>query len=306
MDVALFAVPSVAACLVVAAINQYLYGSPLSSGYEPFRALYDVANVLPNLEHYPRWLLQTQTPFICLAFAAPWLTRREPVILLLAFIAVTFLCYVFYVAFGRDEWTYLRFLLPAFPALLVLATASTIELARRLVPSSRAACPERSRGAAFASAVCVAVCAALLSIAAGRGVFNVRTVERRYLDVGRHIAALLPANSIFFAKAHAGSIRHYSGRLTIHYDWLERPWLDQAVSELRARGYHPFFALEEQEEPAFRERFGEMNQLGRLDWPPAAERREPVRVKIYDPADRERHVRGEPIVTRAIERARGF
>jgi hypothetical protein len=105
---------------------------------------------------------------------------------------------------------------------------------------------------------------------------------------------------------HVGSIRHYSGRLTIHYEWLERRWLDQAVSELRARGYHPFFALEEEEETAFRERFGEMNQLGRLDWPPAAERREHVRVKIYDPADRERHLRGESIVTRSIERARGF
>jgi len=219
--------------------------------------------------------------------------------LLLAFMAVTFFCYVFYVAFGRDEWTYLRFLLPAFPALLVLAAASTVELTRRLVSHARAS-------AAIAAAIGLAVSAVLLRISVERGVFDVRNTERRYVDVGRHIAALLPANSIFFAKVHAGSIRHYSGRLTIEYEWLERPWLDEAVSELRRRGYHPFFALEDDEETAFRERFGPMNLLGRLDWPPAAERREDVRVKLYDPADRERHLRGEPIVTRAIERARGY
>src|SRR5207253_535597 len=63
---ALFTVPAAAACLVVAAINHDLYGSALSSGYEPFRSQYDVANVVPNLGRYPRWLLQTETPFICL------------------------------------------------------------------------------------------------------------------------------------------------------------------------------------------------------------------------------------------------
>jgi hypothetical protein len=44
--------------------------------------------------------------------------------------------------------------------------------------------------------------------------------------------------------------------------------------------------------------------LGRLDWPAAAERREPIRVRIYDPADRERFQRGEMIPTQTIERAR--
>jgi hypothetical protein len=37
-----------------------------------------------------------------------------------------------------------------------------------------------------------------------------------------------------------------------------------------------------------------------------AERSEPVRVKIFDPADRVRFARGETIVTRPIERARGW
>jgi len=50
----------------------------------------------------------------------------------------------------------------------------------------------------------------------------------------------------------------------------------------------------------FRDRFAEMNALGRLDWPPIAERREPIQVRIYDPADRARFQRGERIETGAI------
>jgi len=58
--------------------------------------------------------------------------------------------------------------------------------------------------------------------------------------------------------------------------------------------------VEADEERLFRERFAEMNVLGRLDWPPVAERREPIPVRIYDPADRERMQRGERIETRTI------
>jgi hypothetical protein len=47
------------------------------------------------------------------------------------------------------------------------------------------------------------------------------------------------------------------------------------------------------EEPQFKERFsGE--RLGALDWPPFAE---VDGVKLYDPDDYDRHLRGERIVT---------
>ena len=70
--------------------------------------------------------------------------------------------------------------------------------------------------------------------------------------------------------------------------------------ELTVRGYHPFIVVEAEEEPGFRERFGALNALGTLDWPPMAERFDPVRVRIYDPLDRDRFRRGERITTRPI------
>ena len=308
---ALFAVPVAGGCLAVAAINGQLYGSPFSSGYEPLSVLYRLANAGPNLDRYPRWLMQTQTPFICTALAAPMFARtgserRETaplaaghVALLLTFAAAVLLSYLFYTPYGRDEWTYLRFLLPAYPALLVLAVAVTIETARRVIPRERAA-------TVAASAVCIALSGWLAHESIRRGALMARLVERRYADVGKYIEAMMPSNGVFIASLHAGSIRYYSGRLTMSYDRLERRWLDEAVKELSARGYHPFIALEDGEVAAFRERFGGLNRLALLDWPPLAERSEPVRVRIYDPADRERFQRGETIRTRSIERARGW
>jgi hypothetical protein len=309
VPLALFAAAAVPGCMAVAAINYHLYGSPLLSGYEPFDVLYAWANAGPNLDRYPRWLIETQTPFICLALAAFLFTRartdrREPpplaldhVVLLLIFSAAVFLSYLFYRPFGREEWTYLRFLLPAYPPLLVLAVAVTVETLRRVMA------PDRTQIAA-ALIVCASVVGWQARESVRRGALAAGLIERRYLDVGRYVEAALPSNSVLISNLHAGSIRYYSGRLTLSYERLQPRWLDDAVAELRARGFHPFIAVEVDEEASFRERFESLNALGRLDWPAAAERREPIRVRIYDPADRERFQRGETIPTQTIERAR--
>jgi hypothetical protein len=217
----------------------------------------------------------------------------DRVVLLLSVAAVVWLSYLFYLPFGRDEWTYLRFLLPAYPPLLVLSVAVTIEALGFAIAQDRAR-------TATAVVVCVALAGWLARTALERGALMARLVERRYVDVGRYIDVTLPSNGVFIAGVHAGSIRYYSGRLTLNYDRLQPRWLDDAVAELRSRGLHPFIAVEADEERLFRERFAEMNVLGRLDWPPAAERREPIPVRIYDPADRERMQRGERIETGTI------
>jgi hypothetical protein len=63
-------------------------------------------------------------------------------------------------------------------------------------------------------------------------------------------------------------------------------------------------ALEVAEIPSFQARFAEQNVSGRLDWPPMASRSETVQVQIFDPADRERHLRGEQVTTGTIVRVR--
>jgi hypothetical protein len=253
--------------------------------------------------------MQTQTPFIALALAAPLFSRGggsrrasgplqpDRVAVLMSFAAVVMLSYLFYRPYGREEWEYLRFLLPAYPPLLVLAVAVTVETFHAVI--ARVAVRT-----AAALTVCILLAAWQARTSVERGALAARLVDRRYVDVGRYVDVVLPSNSVVIASLHAGSIRYYSGRQTLNYDHLEPRWLDEAVAELRKRGSHPFIALEEGEMPSFRERFEEVNVLGRLDWPPMAERSEPIRVRIYDPADRERSRRGETVETRTIPLAR--
>jgi hypothetical protein len=277
-------------CIAVAVINAHLYGSALRSGYAQLHTLYAWSNAGPNLDRYPRWFVSSETPFMCLALAAPWLQARNRVgvKLLLAFAVVVFVSYLFYIPFGRDDVAYLRFLLPAYPALLVLSVGAAIELAMRFGVW---------RAALTIAGVCTIVALVNVRTAAARHVLALRDHESRYVDLGRYVAQAMPQNALFVSGLHCGSIRYYSGRLTLRYDLLQPGWLDEAIRTLRSRGYHPYIALEEGEEPDFRQQFEPFSALARLDWPPAAERREPVRVRIYDPADRARFLAGEGIVT---------
>src|SRR4029453_12176042 len=49
-------------CLLVAWLNDRLYGTPLASGYGNLSYLFSLPNVAINLRQYGGWLIETQTP----------------------------------------------------------------------------------------------------------------------------------------------------------------------------------------------------------------------------------------------------
>ncbi|HVH26523.1 MAG TPA: hypothetical protein VM818_07190 [Vicinamibacterales bacterium] len=276
----LFAVGVVAGCSAVASINARFFGSPWVSGYGSLGSVFVSQNLLPNLALYPRWLIQTETPVIFLAFLAPFLVKpadRAVVVMWSAFIAAVFGSYVFFRVF--DGWIWLRYLLPAFPPLLVLMSVALTALMARL--------PGRARMLAT-----VAVVGALswhgVRFALDEQVFDFRTGEQKVVAIGEYVARALPERAAVISMHHSGSVRYYSGRLTVRYDYIPDEQLDSVVNELRRLGYHPYFVLEEWEEPNFRARFHEHSALAALDWSPVAWLDHSTRVRIYDPADRDK------------------
>ena len=100
--------------------NNGLYGSPFRTGYGQLGHLFSLSAFSVNASRYFSWFVETHTPFALLAFAAPFLVAREKrgdVALAIGLILATCAIYFFYTPF--DEWSYLRFLLPAI-ALMVL------------------------------------------------------------------------------------------------------------------------------------------------------------------------------------------
>jgi hypothetical protein len=278
----------------IAAIQNAMYGSPFRSGYGDLESLFGLSHILPNLQRYPAWLLRTETPFVLLAIAAPLALRgeaRRVAWWLLAFAGAVFACYIPYQIF--DAWWYLRFVLPAYPPLLALSSA--------VLFSALARFPIRLRAAVTAV---LAITLALLHLAAAMdgAVFRLRDLERRFRDGGEYIGRYLPTNAAVITFWQSGSIRFYSGRLTMVWYEIPPDSLDRAIAFLRAEGYRPYLLFEPAEEQEFRKRFEGHSALGALEWPPMADIARQVR--IYDPLDRDRYFRGERVETHRVRSAR--
>jgi hypothetical protein len=262
----------------VAAIQYMFYGSALNSGYGTLGTIFSLDHVAANASRYVSWLTETQTAIWVLALAAPLLLPGAVTALLVAMFLVNIACYLPFVVF--DDWSFLRFLLPTVPLVMVLVMASIDSIARRIAPW--AARP-------VVAAVAVVLAATYVGKAEIRNVFRLHQLEARYERAGDFVARRLPPNAIVITSSESGSIRLYSGRRTLVWDTLDPRWLDSAIDYLRTRGLEPFLLLETGEEPSFRRRFAS-SPLGALDWPPAAE--VASRVRIYRPDDRERYFNG--------------
>jgi hypothetical protein len=94
--------------------------------------------------------------------------------------------------------------------------------------------------------------------------------ERKYSDVGRFVARELPPRAVLISLQHSGSVRYYSDRLTLRYDWLDSGWLDRAVAYLQSTGSEPYLLLEEFEVTEFRDKFKGQKTVAALDAPPIA------------------------------------
>jgi hypothetical protein len=94
---------------------------------------------------------------------------------------------------------------------------------------------------------------------------NTDAERRRYLDAGHYLESVLPAEAIVLAMQHSGSVRYYTGRLTMRWDVLEAGRLDTAVAALQARGVPVFALLESWEEEDFRRRFASQRTVEALE-----------------------------------------
>lgn len=256
--------------LLLGGVQYVRYGSPLASGYGPIEELYSWRNVAPNLALYPRWLVDTHTPFVWLWLLSPlWIVRAAPPARRVGWVCYGFgvavvVSYLPYAYFRPDEWFYTRFMLPALPVALLFGCALVLWPLRRV--AGRAADPVALLLAALLAGLFVRT-------AWARGAFDMHREERKYPGVGAFVRARLPASAFVLAMQHSGSIRYYSGRATLRWDLLDPASLDRAVGDLRRRGHEVFVVLDPDEELAFRRRFrsagqrtiDELELLGTID-----------------------------------------
>ena len=276
---AIFSVCVAAGCVAVALIQRTYYGSALNSGYGTLAGIFSVDRVGPNAERYLSWLTEVHTPVWILSAAAPFLLPGALARLFVGLILVNLACYLPYAVF--EDWSYLRFLLPTLPLIVILVMAVIDAICRRLAPVT-------ARPALGIAAVVLAVL--WVGAARKRQAFRLQALESRFERAGRFVDRRLPPNALVITSWESGSVRFYSGRKTLLWDSLDPAWLDRAIEFVRARGFEPFLLFESWEEPLFRQRFSVQSAVGQLDWRPVAEVASQVR--IYRPGDRARYLSG--------------
>jgi hypothetical protein len=181
------------------------------------------------------------------------------------------------------DWSYLRFLLPAFPFAFVLVGALTVNAAARL--------PAPSRGLLLLMAGTF-VCSQNVVQAEREQAFNLRLFEARYRDAGKYLRSALPANAVIITSQESGSANHYTALPIVRWDLLNIDF-DSALAALRTRDRYPVVLIEDWELRAFRSKFSRSPDA-QLDWPARAELGDSTRVLLFDPADRTERRRALP------------
>ena len=272
---------------VVMTVQSAMYGSPFRSGYGDLGLLFSWSHVGPNLVQYARWTAGAHTAVIALALLGPVVLaeKRREAICLLLFAFATLACYLPYVVF--DAWWYQRFLLPGIVPLLILTAAVLTRALARLEPAARVV--------GFVLVI-FGLPLSYVHTAVERDAFRLKAFEARFRTAGQY-AARLPEASVFITASESGSVRFYAGRPTAVWLGIAPGKLAGALDFFRSKGRKPYLLIESGEERAFRERFAS-EKLGSLEWPPVAEIDRTVR--IYDPADYERYLRGEFIKSERV------
>ncbi|HEY8995029.1 MAG TPA: hypothetical protein VIM71_10235 [Lacunisphaera sp.] len=242
--------------LFLAGYNHALYGTYVTSGYGDVSSLFAARHIPPTLWHYARWLPVVATPLVLASFALPWLeTDRRKKFMLLAWAGGVLLFYSTYEC-TQETWWYLRFVLPALPA---LGIAAALGLQRINYPSWILMYRFLPAGASPASvsggSVLRLPLAFLLLVTAISWLFywdrelrvtKTELDDRTYPEVGRWVARQLPERAMVAVYQVSGAVLYYSDRPFVNpFGFLPddyarfSAWLDQQHRPLYAVLY-PF------------------------------------------------------------------
>jgi hypothetical protein len=263
---------SVPAALAIGFVNHRLHGSAFTSGYGDLGAAFALGHAAINLRLYSGWWFESQGIAGVLFVLALWPWRagmRREAAILIAYALSAVLLYIFYLPF--DQWWYLRFMIPAVP-IVILLCADAVASVTRWSTAARAIALTALLIAGGVHAVTFMDSKDILT--------NGDSEKRRYLDAAVHLDATFPPDAVVFAMQHSGSIRYYTGRLTMRWDVLDAGSLDAAVAALHARGVPVYAAIESWEEEEFRRRFAGQSSIARLD-SAALARSEDGELRIY-------------------------
>ena len=229
-----------------------LYGDAFRSGYGDIFGCFHSSNFAPTMRHFAFWLaclLPAVLLILPLGALRQW-RRRWRDLAALGLWAAAFIGFYAYYDVSQEVWWCLRFILPAFPPLILAGLLGLEDLCSAL--------PDRfaARGRTVAAAVLALWVVAgsaywTKSLAAVDG----QSGEHAYAEVCDWSAANLPSNSVVACMATSGTFYFYTNFPILRWDQIElAQYRTYSTALLQARRplYAVLFPFEQ--EPALKER----------------------------------------------------
>jgi len=239
--------------LFAAWYNRHLYGSPLATGYGDVSSSFTAGWVPITLRHYARWLTALLTPLVWLALLGPAMSvLTRPARRALTAAVLGYLGFYALYCFTHETWWYLRFVLPCFPCLTVLALAALQWLLRRAGLG-----PERPGGRHIVAG------AALVGLLVGNVVWQYARLPVLYSGRGnevyrrsaRWVDEHVPAGAVLLAYQTSGALAFYTRHALVRSEVINTSDVASAVRRL-GQLHRPVYAV------VFR--FDSMPELGQL------------------------------------------
>jgi hypothetical protein len=279
----MFALPVAAAGVLLAVIQTMWYGSPFRSGYGATDELFALSNIVPNLVRYSRWWIATAPALILGVFGAYRLRANRTAVAIAAFAMLVISAYLIYAVF--DDWSYLRFLLPA---LAVSAVFAAIELAAWLDRW-----PVTVR-VPLLFAIVMGLSGYNLAIARSLDTFKLADQLARVAIVADYLNQNVDPDAVLVAGEQSGSMRYYTRRSILRWEAASPAVLTNAFATLAKSNRPIFIVLDAWEEPLFRSK---LSAAASLDWPPMVVAGTTHRTQVWRLSDGAAFRRGQPVDT---------
>ncbi|MBN2054373.1 hypothetical protein JW905_05595, partial [bacterium] len=222
------------------AYQDFVYGNPLATGYGDMSQFFSIINIPSRLLHYSVTASSYFMPILLLPAVAGSLilirTRRRCVFLLMAFpcLAAFYCCYEFH----RPWWNE-RLMLPAVPALVVLAILGAEWILNRLAVS-------RGRQAVLWLLVMLPACMYRAHVYNSDAyLYKAAAAESRYEEIGAWIDANLEPDAVVFSWLFSGAVRYYGARQTVRWDLGPERMTRRLLEACRQRGVPAYLVVNE-------------------------------------------------------------
>ena len=240
------------------------YGSYFSTGYGDSSSEFSGGFVPATLRHYARWMPGLFTPLVALVCGLPWL-RREKVCTrwLLGTWILAFVTFYSVYKYTHETWWYLRFLLPAAPALVVGSLLVLRSLLSRAQPRFD---PGRS-ASAFAAALAIVAALSWWSIR-DLPALSIGRSELRYGYVADWMLENVPSDAVCLTMQASGALFYYTPFTFIRWDSLDSGNVGKVEAAIRKSGrplYAVLFPFEIDEQHVLQKRMpGHWTQVGKV------------------------------------------